>query len=473
VQPYIEVPNVVDYCAYVRATYREANREPDTNYPVWPVRAQRDYDEGMSWAASCAKHTREMREALGLPPLPPPPGPPPRTGRVTVSGRAVADDAGPWNALGTTLFWSVREACTPHLDDNLAWARARGIEYVRGLCEATDWPPETRIDPREIGWTDKLRGARDAARAQGMRVYWTLFGGNQLTPQEQLKAVETHLVICHEAPELVQGIEISNENNGFHDSDGERRMRGFAEIYARHGYPTALTSWASGAASLYAGSAANIATEHFERDPREGGWRPVRQPWGYWDHQGCPPAFINNEPIGIGSSVAQDADPLRLACGAVVTYLCGGAAHVIHTGAGVYGVPMTHPVGGARPANLWEQPTLEPTLAAIAAMRALLPPGVATWARQNHHWPGHPFTFAPYQPGDESLAHHQGCVRAYAMVNGKDWVCLPFGVMGTFQMAPKQPGTWRAYEPLTGAQVGEGTGAVILNREALLVGRLD
>jgi len=313
----------------------------------------------------------------------------------------------------------------------------------------------------------------------GLRIYWSIFGGNDLSPQEQLRAVEELLVACHEVPEHVQGIEISNEGNGFGDAGGAQRMRGFAEIFARHGYPTALTSAAGTGAALYPGSMANIATEHFDRSITDdngnpypdGYWRPVRQPWGYWEHPNCPPAFINNEPIGIGSSVVQDTDPLRLACAAVVTWIAGGAAHVVHTGAGVYGVPMTHPVGGYRPANLWEQPALEPTLRAIAAMRALLPADLPAWQRQNHHWPGHPCTFAPYQPGDESLAHEQGCVRAYAATRGQDWICLPFGVMGTMTMALKQPGDWRAYDPLTGALALAGNGPLTLTHELLVIGR--
>lgn len=476
-QPYVE-SLVLESNVKITATYDEAGRTPDAQYPIWIARIVYDYCAGLSWAASEAKHLRELRVALGLP-IPLPPGPSPRTGRVRLSGRTMADDGGPWLPLGTTLFWAVREAGTPHLSDNLTWGRAQGLDCIRPLGEATDWAPDLRIDPRVPGWIDKLRVTRDEAMAVGLRLAWTIFGGNQLTPAEQLRAVEDLLVVCQERPESVQGVEISNEGNGFRDPDGGRRMRGFGEIFARHGYPTALTSWESWDPTLYPGSAATVGTEHFERaitdahgNPYpDGYWRPVRQPWGYWEHTGVPPAFINGEPIGIGSSVVQDTDPLRLACAAVVTWLVGGALHIVHTGAGVYGVPTTHPVGGFRPANLWEQPTLEPTLQAIRAMRTLLPPDLPAWARQNHHWPGHPCTFAPNAPGEPSYPSQQGCVRAYAATRGPEWICLPIGVMGSFTMTPKQAGTWTSHDPLTGTAGMSGNGPIVLEAERLLRGR--
>lgn len=416
------------------------------------------------------------------PPVPPDPPSPPvqgRTGRTRIHARSMVDDGGPWLPVGTTLFWAVREANTPHLTDNLGFAAGHGCDFIRALCDTTDWPPETRIDPRQPGWIDAVRAVRDAARAAGLRVWWSIFGGNALTPQEQMRTVEDLLVTCHERPDAVMGIEISNESQGFLDADGPRRMRGFAEVFARQGYPTALTSAAHGNDGLYAGSAATIATEHFDRRLDEGGWRPVRQPWGYWERQAAPPTFSNNEPVGIGSSVAADSDPLRLACAAVVTWIAGGAVHVVHTGAGIYGVPMTHPVGGYRPANLSEQPTLAPTLDAISRMRSLLPPDLPSWSRQNHHWAGHPLTFH-HPVGDPALAINHGCVRAYAATRGNDWVCLPIGLMrgtqpdgqpGVVEMDLKQSGTWTAYDPLTGDIGFIGNGRITLQAERLLIGR--
>ena len=403
-------------------------------------------------------------------PVPPPPVNA-RTGRVRLDGRAMADDGGPWLPLGLSFFWPVREAGSRHVADNLAWARARGVDCFRVFGEVQDWQAPYAFGPRDAGWLDRVRLVRDSIMAAGARVAWTLFGGNALTPAEQMRLVEDLLVVCQERPDGVQYVEVSNESQGFQDADGERRMRGFAEVFTRHGYPTALTSAVHGNTTLYLGSAATVATEHFDRDPGEGGWRPVRQPWGYWERQAMPPTFINNEPIGPGSSGASETDPLRLACGAAVTWISGGCAHVIHPAAGIY--PKAEQ-------NYWEHPTLEPTLTAVRAMRSLLPPDLPSWARQNHYWSGHPLTFQ--QPvGDDALALQHGCVRAYAATRGPDWICLPIGVMrgtrpdgqlGVVEMDQKAAGSWSAFDPLTGALVDTGSGRITLQAERLLVGRL-
>ena len=54
----------------VKATYAEAGRDMDAQYPVWIARTMYDYCAGMAWRLSAAKHLRELRAALGLPPFP-------------------------------------------------------------------------------------------------------------------------------------------------------------------------------------------------------------------------------------------------------------------------------------------------------------------------------------------------------------------------------------------------------------------
>ncbi len=66
-QPYDEQKVTAFIVNVVRPAYHEAGRETDDLYPVWPVRTQRDYDVGMTWESSCAKHEWELRQALGLP----------------------------------------------------------------------------------------------------------------------------------------------------------------------------------------------------------------------------------------------------------------------------------------------------------------------------------------------------------------------------------------------------------------------
>lgn len=400
---------------------------------------------------------------------PPPPTPTTRAGAVRLEGRAFRDDGGCFLPLGTSLFWLVRDPLQTG-EANATWARDRGVDDLRVLAETTDWHDEVRTDPRLPDYGAKLDATFDLAHRVGVRLAWTLFGGNALTPSEQARCVNDVLSRAIARRALVRSFEVSNEGQGFGDPDGEARMRSFARLIAEAGFAVALTSADHAHEALYPGSAATVATEHFERQLAEGGWRPVRQPWGYWDRDAHPPTFINNEPVGIQSSVAADSDPKRLACAAVVTWLVGGCAHVVHTGAGIYGVPTTHPTAGARPANLWEQPTLDATLRAIAALRALLPSDLPNWTRQNHHWDGHPFSFSPFTPGDPSLAANHGCVRAFAAVRGAHFVCLPIGVMQDVTLTPKRPMRWATFDILTGRKTGEGTGALTLTTEALILG---
>jgi hypothetical protein len=464
----------------VAATYKAAGADLDAQYPIWIARTVYDYCAGMLWRTSEAKHLQELRETLGLDVPPTPPVYAGRHGRVRLDGRAMVDDDGAWLPVGLSFFWPVREAGSDHVQRNLRWSRERGADFWRVFCEVQDWQAPYSFGPRDAGWLDRVRLVRDAILSVEARAAWTLFGGNALTPAEQMRLVEDVLVVCQEKPHAVQYVEISNEGQGFKDADGPRRMRSFAEIFARHGYPTALTSAAHGDDVLYPGSAATVATEHFERTPSEDGWRPVRQPWGYWDRQAMPPAFINNEPIGPGASggdlqdptwVQASTDPLRLACAAGVTWIAGGCAHVLHPAAGIY------PKAEAQ-VNYSEHAALDPALAGVAALRRLLPADLPNWARQNHHWQGHPFSFAPYTPGDESLAHSLGCVRAFAATRGADSVCLPIGVMGDttrgyMTLTPKQAMTWTTYDPLTGARLLTGNGPLTLTREVLIVGHLD
>lgn len=406
------------------------------------------------------------------PPTPPTPPPDARAGRVRLENRVMRDDRGPFLALGHSLFWLVRDARETNGDANARWLSEHGAGCVRVLSETTDWPEQMRTDPRLPDYVERLHATRDLARRYNMRIHWTIFGGNALTVSEQEHTVARVLEVCDASPELVQSVEVSNEGQGFSDAQGEARMRAFGAMFAQRGYVTALTSAAHSDATLYPDSRATVATEHFERAMTEGGWRPVRQPWGYWEHSDFPPTFVNNEPVGIQSSVAMDDDPLRLACGAIVTWLVGGCLHVVHSAAGIYGVPMTHPTAGYRPPNVWDHPTLEPTLNAIAHMRTLLPPDLPNWTRQNHHWPGHPFTFSPFEPGDASLAANHGCTRAYAATRGNQVVCLPIGVMRDITLTPKQAMNWATYDVLTGERRLQGNGPLTLTTTQLVVGTL-
>ena len=157
--------------------------------------------------------------------------------------------------------------------------------------------------------------------------------------------------------------------------------------------------------ALVRGSTANLLTVHLPRDVVGGGdigtWRYVRQTWDPWLES--PLAWTNNEGKGPESSVAADDDPLRLTMYAGLTWLCGGAGFVLHTGAGVRG-------GGqedrdrSRAANLWQVAHIEETLAGINTLRKLLPADLPNWQRHNsnRNFPGYPFESGPVAEAIES-----------------------------------------------------------------------
>ena len=87
----------------------------------------------------------------------------------------------------------------------------------------------------------------------------------------------------------------------------------------------------------YSRSDADLATWHFSRDRRpDAGWQPVYDCWDYGDRLGFPPV-ISNEPIGPGSSVASEREPIKLLMAAAFGYVAKMPAYVFHSEAGVFG----------------------------------------------------------------------------------------------------------------------------------------
>jgi hypothetical protein len=89
-----------------------------------------------------------------------------------------------------------------------------------------------------------------------------------------------------------------------------------------------------GIISLYQGGTADLATVHFSRDTRtaEGGWLPVRDCYRAGRLPGVPPVS-SNEPIGPGSSVASESDPIKLCSAAAFAWIANLPAYVFHSSA--------------------------------------------------------------------------------------------------------------------------------------------
>src|SRR5690349_11189484 len=147
----------------------------------------------------------------------------------------------------------------------------------------------------------------------------------------------------------------------------------------RTSVPVAITSPAdtseAGIQSLYSGSAADLATVHFSRDTStiEGGWLPVRDCYRAGNLPGVPPV-TSNEPIGSGSSVNSETDPIKLCSAAVFAWIANLPAYVYHSRAGTFGwVNCCPPSGG--------EVTFESTagINAYQYLLPLLPSDLASW----------------------------------------------------------------------------------------------
>jgi hypothetical protein len=109
----------------------------------------------------------------------------------------------------------------------------------------------------------------------------------------------------------------------------------------------------------------------------------VRQCWDFKNFAGI---AVENEPPGIGSSVAQYTDPFKMASKRAGDIICGAAAFCIHTGAGVFGNYMTG-TWGVRQANLFEVPGLKEMAVAVKNAEKHLPQGIEGWTKFNTNQP--------------------------------------------------------------------------------------
>jgi hypothetical protein len=187
---------------------------------------------------------------------------------------------------------------------------------------------------------------------------------------------------------------------------------------------------------------ANAVTHHFDRDVSsdEGPWRPVRLPWGLqFTGMTLPRVWINNEPIGPQSSVAEDGDPVRIAMGAAVSWLSGLAAYTLHTGAGVRGGGEADQARG-RAANLWDTPGLDETAAMLEAVRTLLPRTLPNWSRRNWNRNGHPCRITEAQA-------ERDLVRHYAARESGRFVITSFGLRRSVECRMAARATVAVYAP--------------------------
>ena len=402
-----------------------------------------------------------------------------RQGGVRLDGRALADDGGPINALGTSLFWALwGERNDPdRLDANIEWLAGLGVDFVRvlGMVGSDSWS-DRRIDPDALDyWAMVDRFLARLAR-HGMRAEVTIFADAQVmmpAPIARARFVEAWADRVNREPDRFILIEISNEHwqNGLDDIEELRELgRRFAN---RTDVLVALSSPVKGGAcGVYAASAADLATVHYPRTAGNEGWESVLEPWRWpaeYDDpcEGALPTAVNNEPSGPGASGRGESDPLRLVMAYVTTLVSQNAAYVVHAGAGVRGGGAADLAAG-REANLFDVPGLEAALEGMRAANDYLPAGLANWSRHSPGEASHPFV------GFDSATARGSLAGAYAATSGDQFVVAVAGLRRAVTVSPRRSCAVEVHDPLTGTvtatiQRAAGEPVTLEGAEALIL----
>jgi hypothetical protein len=189
-------------------------------------------------------------------------------------------------------------------------------------------------------------------------------------------------------------------------------------------------------------------------------WRPLLQPQQVLEIPGWGSivrAWQNNEPIGPGSSVRSDDDPVRIVMHAVNTWLSEGAAFVYHSGAGIRRGDAAWEQRPERqalriPVNPWQTPHYAETIAGFKAVRAALPADLPNWRSRNasDRSDGYPF-----DPEMMEQAFRRGdLVQAFGAVHTDGrFVVAPIGVRRTAAFMPRSAMQVELINPMTGALI--------------------
>jgi hypothetical protein len=397
----------------------------------------------------------------------------PRDGRVRVDDHSLADDDGHFLGLGVSYFtalWRCKND-RARLEADLDFLSRQGFNYYRMLSMVGYYPAwdgleiapisfTSREDKSVDAWSDywqQLQELIDLAYDRyGMRTQVTIFADAQLMPEKEdrIDHMQKLLAITRGREKKIIMLEVANEawQNGFPGNEGVSDLREFAEfLNSRTEIPIAITSNhdAEGKAfdRLYADAKADVATWHFSRDRRtDDGWKPVYDCWELADRPGIPP-ISSNEPIGPGSSVDSEKEPIRLVMAAAFAYAAKAPMYVFHSEAGVFGKTRFEDTPG---------------IDRFHAIQRLLPTDLPNWQRNDGKEARAPFTvFAGGQPNrywPEVESARDGCVRNPGSRKNDQFVCVPIGIRPDgLQLQARESLEFSAYDPLSGESLKSAT----------------
>jgi hypothetical protein len=390
-----------------------------------------------------------------------------RTGQTRVAGRAIADDGGPFPALGATLFWSAWafKHDRPRLDEHLELLSTHGFDYIRALGVVGRQPywAGREIDWRWPDYDGVIAGLTDHAYDRyGLRVEWTIFGdAEQMIPDpaDRERLIDRFLKMSAGREHKIMHFELANESwqNGFEGPGGVAQLQALTRrLASKTAIPVAISASNGHACAdhqaLYKGLDVEIVTEHFDRDLRGplGRWGPVAATWDIRNCPGLPPVISNNEPIGPRSSVESETDPHYLLAGAIASYMASVGLYVFHTDAGVWGRETIASMPGA-PAML----------EGLAAMKRYLPADIATWRRHTRDSPEHVF-------------QSTGGVQLFASVKDNRFFALAIGLDDPMTIAPRGSVSFDVIDILTGKvldhhALGPGVTITLQGRPAVVL----
>jgi hypothetical protein len=389
---------------------------------------------------------------------------PKRTGSVRVMDHTLADNEGPFLALGVSYFtalWRCRND-RERLESDLRFLSEQGFNYYRMLSmvgwnrawDGLEIAPVTftnRAGKRVEAWPGywkQLTELIDLGYDRfGMRAQITIFADAQLMPGKQDRLEHMRRLLA----DVVRGrehkiilLEVANEawQNGFPGGQGVADLREFTKFLAdRTAVPIATTSnHEDDFAKVYANSAADIATWHFSRARKtDDGWKPVYDCWDLGDRPGFPPVS-SNEPIGPGASVATESSGIRLVMAAAFAYTAKLPMYVFHSQAGVFGKTRFEDT---------------PAIRNFRNLKNILPADLPNWRRNDGRQKEAPFTvFATGQPNryaPEVPGSRDGCVRHIGSRKDRRFVCVPIGIRTDgLQLEAREDLEFSAIDPFTG-----------------------
>ncbi|MDO8587893.1 MAG: hypothetical protein Q7T82_12755, partial [Armatimonadota bacterium] len=252
---------------------------------------------------------------------------------VLVQGNTLRDNNGPFLGMGFTYMRSLQRCKydRSRFQSDIAAMAGKGFNYQRILSMVAwtgleiapidMWNSVPQFIPAWPDYWSQFDYDIDYAYDNyGIRTEVTIFADAQYcmpNDPDRYNHMDAILAHCNARPQKIVQIEVVNEGfqNGFADVPS---VRAFGQYLAdRTSIPVSNSSWDgtdAGIQAMNAGSAADIATVHFDRDLNSinGHWGPVIDCWRVANlYPGVPPVS-SNEPIGSGSSVATEDHPIHL-----------------------------------------------------------------------------------------------------------------------------------------------------------------